>query len=76
MSGLHSDFTVVWTDFFCFVRYMLRKAFILKIINFKQYLVGCGNFSVFVYKETESQEIVWTFTRSCGGLFWPEHSET
>lgn len=37
-------------------------------------MVGCGNFSVLVCKGTESQEIVWTFTRSCRGLLWPEHS--
>lgn len=75
----------VWFTFRCyccgdrlffFVRYVLGKTFILKIINFKKYLVGCGDFSVFVYKETESQEVVWTFTGSCGGLLWPQHPET
>lgn len=58
------------------VRYVLSTTFLLKIINFKKYLAGWGNFSVFVCKETESQEIVWPFTRSCSGLFWPEHSDT
>lgn len=62
MSGLHSVIIVVWTYPF-FVRYLLSTIFLLKIINFKKYSLGCGNFSGFVYKETESQEIVWIFTR-------------
>lgn len=44
--------------------------FHLKVIDFKMHLVVCGNFSVFVYKEAESQEIARTFTGSCSGLFW------
>lgn len=73
MPGLQSDMAVVWTDPF-FIRHALSTTFLLKIIHFKMYLVVCGNFSAFVYKEAESQEVAQTFTGSCSGLFWPEHS--
>lgn len=58
------------------MRYVVSTALPLKILNSLKYSAGCGNFCGFVYKETESQEIVWTFTTSCGGECWPEHSET
>lgn len=59
MSGLQSVRAVMWTYSFL---YVLSTTFLLKITDFKMYLVVCGNFRVSVYKETESQEIAWTFT--------------